>query len=391
MTNNKNTTVCMLSFQHGLLDDRIYKKEALTLAKNGYEVIHIGYGDEAEDYVTQDNIRIIQLKKYRMNDSKWRTLKQSFMTDIFNAAKNIAADVYHLHDMELCRMALKLKKLPQRPNVIYDAHEPYLEKLMDYWRERSWFKILLNDIPSILAEKRILKKMDYLIATEENVGARFRKKNPNTAVIYNYSFFYPDQSLLPEKKEYDAIYCGGISNQRGVFEILETIINAKKKGRELKIIMVGKFTSPETELEVKKIIEEKNLHENITFTGKLPIENVAAHYKNSKIGLCLLANNSSHQLCVAIKLFEYMAFGLPIIGSNFGQTKKIIEENDAGICVDPHNPEDITAAVLELLHNDSYKKRSAEVMALTREKYIWAKEEPKLLDIYEKVSKPPTP
>ena len=377
----KNKKVCMLSFQHGLLDDRIYKKEALTLAKNGYEIIHIGYGDEAKDYITEDNIRIIQLKKYR----KWRMLKQSFLTDIFEAAKNVQADVYHLQDVELCRIALKLKKLPQRPKVIYDAHEPYLEKLMDYWRGRSWFKILLNDIPAILAEKRILNKIDYLIATEENVGSRFQKKNPNTAVIYNYSFFYPEESLSSEEKEYDAIYCGGISEQRGVFEILETIINAKKKGKELKIIMVGGFTSLETEAKVKAIIEKESLHKNIIFTGNVPIEEVANHYKNSKIGLCLLANNNSHQLCIAIKLFEYMAFGLPIIGSNFGQTKKIIEENGAGICVDPHNPENITSAVLELLHNDFYKKRSAEVMTLTREKYIWANEEPKLLEIYEKL------
>ena len=372
----------MLSFQHGLLDDRIYKKEALALAKNGYEVIHIGYGDEAKNYVTQDNIRIIQLKKYRMNDSKWRMLKQSFMTDIFEMAKNVSADVYHLHDMELCRIALQLKKLPQRPKVIYDAHEPFVENLKDYWRERSWFKIFLNDIPSILAEKKILNKIDYLIATEENVASRFRKKNSNTSIIYNYSFFYPDESLLNEKKEYDAIYCGGISEKKGIFLILEAVINAKKKGRELKVIMVGNFTSPEEEFKVKKIIEKENLHDNIIFTGKIPIEDIADYYKKSKISFCLFPKNRTNQLILPIKVFEYMSFGLPIIGSNFGHVKEIIEKNDAGICVDPHNCEQVTSAILELLRDDSYRKREAEIMSLTREKYSWEKEEPKLLDIY---------
>ena len=386
MENKKNIKVCMLSFQHGVLDDRIYKKEAISLSKNGYEVIHIGYGDEFKDYVTSDNIRIIQLKKHKMNESfksKFLTLKQSFLCDIFQQAKNISADVYHLHDMELCRIALKLKKLPQRPKVIYDAHEPFVENLKDYWHERSLLKVFLNDIPSILAEKKILNKIDYLIATEKNVASRFRKKNPNTSIIYNYSFFYPDESLLNEKKEYDAIYCGGITESKGIFPMLEAITNAKKKGHELKVIMVGSFPAPKIKPKVEKIIEREKLHDNIIFTGKIPIEEIANYYKKSKIGLCLFPRNKTNQLILPIKLFEYMSFGLPIVGSDFGHIREIIEENDAGICVNPHDCECVTSAMLKLLRNDSYRKREAEIMSLTRQKYIWKNEESKLLDIYK--------
>ena len=385
MTNKKNRKVCMLSFQHDLLDDRIYKKEALTLSQNGYEVIHIGYGNEFKDYITPDDIRIIQLKRYRMNEgfkSKLLTLKQSFMNDIFQMAKDVSADIYHLHDVELCRIALKLKKLPHHPKVIYDAHEPYLENLKDYWHKRSWFKIILNDIPSISAEKRILRKVDHLIATEENVASRFRKNNPNTSIIYNYSFFYPNESSLSEEKEYDAIYCGGISESKGIFLILEAIINCKKKGYEIKTIMVGQFSSLEIKSKVEKIIEKEKLHDNITFTGNIPIEDIANYYKRSKIGLCLFPLNRTNQLILPIKLFEYMSFGLPVVGSNFGHIKEIIEKDGAGIYVDPHDYESIASAILELLCNDSYKKRGAEIMSLTRQRYIWEKEESKLLEIY---------
>jgi hypothetical protein len=53
MPDKKNKTVCMISCRHSLLDDRIYSKEAITLAEKGYDVVHIGYGDRFETYDTK--------------------------------------------------------------------------------------------------------------------------------------------------------------------------------------------------------------------------------------------------------------------------------------------------------------------------------------------------
>ena len=65
MANQGKKIVCMMSTTHGLTDDRIYKKEAVTLSKNGNKVIHIGYGNKLADYITDENIRIIEIPKKR--------------------------------------------------------------------------------------------------------------------------------------------------------------------------------------------------------------------------------------------------------------------------------------------------------------------------------------
>ncbi|MDR0864203.1 MAG: glycosyltransferase family 4 protein [Candidatus Symbiothrix sp.] len=365
----------MISCHHYLLDDRIYKKEALTLVQAGYDVVHIGYGEVFEDYYTEDTIRIIQLKRTKTG--------KLTLNDLFQAAQKVSADVYHLHDVELCRIALKLKKLPGRPKVIYDAHEPFSDNLKDYWRERSFLKVLMNDIPAVFAEKRILNKIDYLIATEENVASRFRKKNPNTSIIYNYSYFAPDSQLPEEEKEYDAIYCGSISKSKGIFLMLDTLAEAKKQGYNLKLAIVGGFSNPALKASVEEIIQEKNLEENLLFTGNLPLDEVSRYYRKSKTAFCLFPLNRTNQLILPIKLFEYAAFGLPVIGSNFGHINEIIQTNGMGTGVNPHDAKEVAAALIDLVSADKYKEYIPECIHCVNDKYLWENQKANLLQLYE--------
>jgi glycosyltransferase involved in cell wall biosynthesis len=375
MPDKKNKTVCMISCCHPLLDDRIYKKEALTLARNGYTVIHIGYGDGTKDCLTDNGVRLIQLKRTK--------IKQLTLCDLYQAAKAVKADVYHLHDVELCRIALKLKRLPWHPKVIYDAHEPYNVFLKDTWYKRSLKRLLLIDIPAVWAESRILSRIDFLIATEENVASRFRKKNPNTAIIYNYSYFSPkDYPSKEEDKTFDAIYCGSISEGKGIFLMLNVLIATKKQGHNFKIVIVGNCHNPAIQSKIDTIVREEQLNDNILFTGELALEEITHYYRTSKTAFCLFSFNKTNSLILPIKLFEYAAFGLPVIGSDFGHIAEIIQSNGIGICVNPHNAETVASAWIDLISGDNYKSYERLCKDCARMNYLWKYQEEKLARIY---------
>ena len=85
-----------------------------------------------------------------------------------------------------------------------------------------------------------------------------------------------------------------------------------------------------------------------------------------------------------IKVFEYMAFGLPIIGSDFGHIKDYIEKDSCGITVSPDDTQAITAAVLLLLEDrDLYQKFSENGLKASMTKYRWEMEFDKLLEYYK--------
>ncbi len=376
--------VCMISSTHAPEDDRIYKKEGLTLQQNEYEVSHICYGNEAKDYITDDGIHIIQLEKRKRTENKFAALKQSGMKDAFEAARKVNASVYHLHDVELCRIALKLQKLPHQPRVIYDAHEPYSDNLKDYWHKRSFVRILLRDIPALCAEWKFLKKADFLIATESNVASRFLKKNSQTSIVYNYSFFSPENASDCEK-EYDAVYCGSLLESKGIWQMLDALVMCRQQGFDLKFVFVGDFCDPKLEIRVKEFLECNGLLQNVFFTGQIPIEKINEYYQKSKIAFCLFPKNRTNQLILPIKLFEYMSFGMPIVGSDFGHIGEIISSYKVGLPVDPHDSKKVSEAILELLDEDNYKKYASHSVSLVNENFSWKNQESILLGIYSKL------
>jgi glycosyltransferase involved in cell wall biosynthesis len=87
-----------------------------------------------------------------------------------------------------------------------------------------------------------------------------------------------------------------------------------------------------------------------------------------------------------VKMFEYMAAGLPIIASNFPYWESIVLKYNVGLCVDPMDPQQIAKAVNWLIDNPKEAKAMGENGKQTVEKlFNWDREKRKLIDTYNKV------
>lgn len=86
---------------------------------------------------------------------------------------------------------------------------------------------------------------------------------------------------------------------------------------------------------------------------------------------------------MSIKLFEYMAVGLPCIASDFPIWKEIASETKAGMCVDVTDVKQIQEALKELLHNDAAcEKMAINGRIAVEERFCWNVEEGKLHALY---------
>jgi len=127
----------MISSLHGLYDDRIYWKEAISLKNHGYEVIHVTTGEADLDFMSEHGIRLIQIKKKRYFRNPYLdfffrkiTFRQGVYKKIFSICAALKADVYHYHDIQINRLTRKLKMLPHLPVLIYDVHEDFSDLLL---------------------------------------------------------------------------------------------------------------------------------------------------------------------------------------------------------------------------------------------------------------------
>ena len=115
----------MITTVHRANDVRIFKREAQTLAEQGYDVTVIGNYDQTVDL---NSVHIIALPKYT---SRFTRILKSTLVAYFKAIR-VNADVYHIHDPELIMVGMLLKSRGKK--VVYDIHEIVSAQMI----EKEW-------------------------------------------------------------------------------------------------------------------------------------------------------------------------------------------------------------------------------------------------------------
>ena len=391
--------VCMLSCLHGLMDDRIYWKEALSLQNNSYEVIHVGVGNQNRDFISEHGIRLIETarKRFFSNpflDKAFRmiTFSPNIYKKLFRIAAELQADVYHFHDLQLNRIGPKLKKLPHKPKVIYDVHEPYPE-IARYLHTRGIFKNLFWYLYSFYIGRwqiNCSKSYDTIITTEHIVAGQFQKNLPYIPVkiIWNYSTLTLTSSLEKSDYKYDLIYTGGISSWRGIMEMLETTKMAKDKRIPLKVLFIGIIKEKGLGKKILRYISDNKLEDYFELKNFVPYNEINSYYDKSWCGLSIFRDNPVYHILMPIKIFEYMAMGLPFICNNFGHPARIAEANQCGMTIEEVAPSAILSAVLKLREDPAlYHAFSKNARKAYSEEYSWPRMEKELMEVYRDLLK----
>ncbi|MCB0473103.1 MAG: glycosyltransferase family 4 protein, partial [Flavobacteriaceae bacterium] len=394
--NEEHIKICFLADKHHLYDDRIYWKMAAPLVKKGYRVHYLLIGDHQEKGITPEGVHyeILKVKTFSKNRYLNFVLKNldpdNNYKKLYKKASVLEADIYHFHDLWINKIGAKLKKLKTNPVVFYDAREPYAEDYISYSNAKGIFKIIIHLFAWWVNtwEKKCAAKYDLVLSNEPTVRDKFRKSlgNEKAEVLYNFTDIYRDfDNTTPEQKQYDFIYCGAITRLRGAFMILEATRLAKYKIPDIKVVMVGAYSPPELKAEMELFLGEHKLENNVFLFPRVDYTKVSEFYNNSKAGLVTLLPVLTYQISMPIKVFEYMAFGLPIVGSNFGKIKEYVEENDCGILVDPEDASQIAEAMITVLTDGTrYERYSENGRKVTLEKYRWDLEFERLLAYYTK-------
>lgn len=121
----------------------------------------------------------------------------------------------------------------------------------------------------------------------------------------------------------------------------------------------------------------------VKFIGRITRDEVNKLYGSARAGIVIYQPAKNHYEAQPVKMFEYMAAGLPVIASDFPFWKTIIEETGCGICVDSQDSMAVRKACIDLLNNPERGQEMGQSgRTAVLEKYSWASEEKKLLDLY---------
>lgn len=361
--------VCHFSSAHPATDIRVFHKECVSLAKAGHEV-YLVVANSEEKIVEGVHIVSVTSEATGRFSRMLKTAKA-----VYQKALSLDADVYHFHDPELLRFALKLKRKGKK--VIYDAHEDLPKQIMGkYWINKSLRGLVAFSIQKY--ENYVCKRISGVITATPFIAERFVKVNKNTLDINNFPKLneLANDSPWSEKGNY-ACYIGGISEIRG----LSQVIDAFELQEGLKLKLAGPITSGSNSYGEK--LQAKKGWSSVEYLGIINRSEVKEVMSSSKVGIVTFLPLPNHIDAQPNKMFEYMSAGIPVIGSFFPLWKEILEKNNCGLCINPESPDEIAKALKTLTEDDAL----AEEMGRNGRKavleiYNWEKEKDKLLSFY---------
>ena len=360
--------VCHITSAHSRYDVRIFIKECASLAKNGYDVTLI-VSDNKPDEINK-GVKIVSTKfKPRNRLERFFNSKKLLLAK----AVEVDADIYHLHDPDLLPLGNKLKRKGKK--VVFDSHEDVLNQIMD----KPWIPSIMRGIVSkvySIYEKFSLKNYDAVISVTPHIVERLSKINPNTVMITNYPII-KSNNIVYSKGSNNICFAGGVTEQYHH----ENIISAIEHIDDVKYILAGSSTG-------EYVTRLKSLPgwRKVEYLGFISHSEVEKIYSKSALGIALHYSNQAKNegTLGVVKLFEFMAAGLPVICSDYRLWKEIVEGNNCGICIDPNNVQEITKTINYILNNpEKAKKMGENGRKAAVEKYNWGTQEKVLLGLYK--------
>ena len=357
--------VCVITSGHKQRDIRIFVKEIAAFRQAGYRITYLVPGGKPEE-----GIQVVPLKQRASRAG--RLLFSAFSA--FSEAKRQQAQVYHFHDPELLLCGLLLRLCGKK--VVYDVHEDVPRQIM----AKTWIATPLRRITSILFEgweNFCARCMSGIVAATPVIEQRYRKKNKNTVNVNNYPILSEFLPLSAEQKEKHGglCYLGDISPIRGIRELVSALEHTQAG-----LLLAGRYES-ET---LKSEMESLPGYDKVEYLGYLDRKGVANALERANIGMVTLHPTPNYLVSLPIKLFEYMAAGLPCIVSNFPYWQELVGEADCALFVDPLSPQEIAQAAQQLLTNpDRAQAMGLRGRELVIQRYSWEKQAQRLISFYQ--------
>jgi glycosyltransferase involved in cell wall biosynthesis len=235
---------------------------------------------------------------------------------------------------------------------IFDHHD-LAPELLDakFGRQGQLFATLTR-----LAEKCSFKTARVSIATNESFKdiavTRGGKPPEHVFVVRNCPDLTklrpaPVRPDLKRGKPLQVIYVGFMASQDGLDLLLESIEHIVKheKRQDTKFLLVGGGTMLP---ELRSIVAQKELDPFVTFTGQISHDEVINYLSYADVGVAPDPKTSMNDNSTMIKIFEYMAFGLPVVLFDLKEGRR--SAGPAALYARPNDPIDFASQITSLLN-----------------------------------------
>lgn len=230
-------------------------------------------------------------------------------------------------------------------------------------------------VAAMLAYHRLRKtwqeKVDQYIALTDFVRDKMIEGGlPKEKIHVKPNFIYPVR-YEPQKEDY-CVYVGRLSPEKGIHLLLDAF--KEFPDLNLKIVGDGPLLG-----EVQALLDNQNL-QNVELLGKLELEQVMQMIASSRF---LVIPTQVYETFGRVVIEAYSC-GVPVLASNIGVMREIVEDGKTGILFEPGNMQDLADKALWLWNNPEQVHTMGEnARQVFEQKYTPEENYHQLMKIYE--------
>jgi len=379
------------------------ENEALTLLKAGHSVGLLSIAPYTKnEIVDYKGIKVIRVAVSNFQSKKMHGLAAMIpWMDRFIAKKvkkifrNEKYDAIHFHDLHLFGAARLIRKNTDA-YLIGDMHENYVEVIKDYeWATKFPNRLIISHKKWARKEIEWLGDMDKLITVSQGIKDRIISKGvpqkdvllvPNTISTTLFDGYAIDEIITERmQSSFNLIYVGGFVSNRGLEHVIEGMKELQKFADDIRLILVG---DGDIRHKLEKLVDNNNLIEVVKFEGWHDQDKIKSYLSNAEVGLVPFKRTPQTDNSSSNKLFQYMYYELPILGTNCTSVKKLVEQENCGIIYESDNTETFIESVKKLYTDSELRKNlGSNGKKAVLEKYSWEITTGDMVEMYNSLEK----
>ena len=242
---------------------------------------------------------------------------------------------------------------------------PHYLYVQDLWPENVKIvtgihsKAILKPIGKMV--NYIYKHCNLIFATSQSFVLEIQKRVfDNKSKVkywpqYAEEFYQPTEHRAEElsgDQAFKIIFTGNIGQAQGLNILPQTAKMLQTQNKNVKFVIVGDGR------EKDKLMEEIQRHgveEMFVLIPRKPAEEIPKYLCSCQAAFVSFMNNELFAKTIPAKLQSYMACGMPIVASATGETERIVQEADCGVCAKIGDAESLAQAIDELLKKEEIK------------------------------------
>ncbi|GAB4339386.1 MAG: glycosyltransferase family 4 protein [Candidatus Abyssubacteria bacterium] len=356
--------------------------EARSLARAGHHVVVLAWDRDLQcpEHETLEGVKIERLRVpagFQAGPLKTFPKLLKFYQQALRRLKSMEIDVIHCFNLDPVIPALLAARLRKKPFVL-DLCEP------NYYA--NWKPVYrpLHAAVNYL-EKAVARRADYLFVHNRYQMEKFRSYGVTRLEQIGS---YPNRSDITQRpvvtqRTDEAVIgrIGSIYKDNGVEELVGAFAVLLREFPRLRLLLAGKV-APRYQATFDALIAP--VRDRVDVTGAFSFSDMPNLYSRIDISVMLYIRNEHFLNVTPTKFFDSLASGVPLVTSDIGGLREIVERHQCGIVVDETDCASICDGLTRLIKDPDLRRTMAENgLRLAAQTYNWEAQEQRFLEIYD--------